>query len=417
MNARNVWIAAALSAAVSLGVETAHGQQYRFPIELPSSGTQPYVTAYRDHNATAGALQDWDCKAKTYDGHKGSDFGIGSWPVMDSGSRWIVAAADGKVVFANDGCFDRCSTGDCNCGSGFGNYVKLEHADGKLTYYAHMLQGSVAVSVGQQVKCGDHLGKVGSSGYSTGPHLHFEPRYASNTSDEPFAGACGGPTSFWVNQGAYLGLPSDQCENPPPPPLDDAKLVTETLPAGSVVTPGASVDKSWTLENTGNTTWTQPEGFTLAHIGGDALGSSATANLGTGESIAPSSQKSWSVSLSAPTTPGTYAGDFRMDHSGTKFGPTLHFEIVVEAPADGGAGNGGQGTGGWGAGTGASVSVTGGSGGMGAGSGQQATQVMGDVKGGCACRSSPRRTPGGPWIAWAATLVALARRRRRARGS
>jgi murein DD-endopeptidase MepM/ murein hydrolase activator NlpD len=55
---------------------------------------------------------------------------------MDAESRSVVAAADGKVVFVNDGCDDRCSTGTCGCGSGFGNYVKLQHTDGESTMLA-----------------------------------------------------------------------------------------------------------------------------------------------------------------------------------------------------------------------------------------------------------------------------------------
>lgn len=188
-------------------------QKYRFPILKPSSGTQPYITAYRDH--AAGGLKDWNCGTKTYDGHKGTDIGIGGFPVMNAGSRQVVAAADGNVTAAVDGCFDQCTSGSCGCGGGFGNYVKVTHADGKSTYYGHLMNGSVAVSVGQSVKCGQVLGKVGSSGNSTGPHLHFEPRYSNNVSDEPFSGPCGGSTSFWVSQGAYLGLPAEQCECEP----------------------------------------------------------------------------------------------------------------------------------------------------------------------------------------------------------
>lgn len=198
-----------------LAVTPALGQQYRFPLLKPGSGTQPYITAYRDH--AASGLKDWNCGTKTYDGHKGTDIGIGGFAVMDAGSRQVVAAGDGTVAAAIDGCFDRCTSGACGCGGGFGNYVKITHADGKSTYYGHLMNGSVAVSAGQSVKCGQVLGKVGSSGNSTGPHLHFEPRYSNNVSDEPFSGPCGGSTSFWVSQGAYLGLPAEQCQCEPKP--------------------------------------------------------------------------------------------------------------------------------------------------------------------------------------------------------
>jgi murein DD-endopeptidase MepM/ murein hydrolase activator NlpD len=72
----------------------------------------------------------------------------------------IVAAAAGVVVDAgwNDG--------------GFGNLVKIQHPDGSLTLYAH--NSRVIARVGQQVQQGEEISEMGSTGRSTGPHLHFE---------------------------------------------------------------------------------------------------------------------------------------------------------------------------------------------------------------------------------------------------
>lgn len=53
------------------------------------------------------------------------------------------------------------------------NYVQVLHKDGTFAMYAHLLQGTAVVNVGDRVKVGDKLGRSGSSGYSTGPHLHF----------------------------------------------------------------------------------------------------------------------------------------------------------------------------------------------------------------------------------------------------
>ncbi len=58
--------------------------------------------------------------------------------------------------------------------SSYGNYVAVSHSDGTSTLYAHM--SSRSVTVGQQVAQGQELGKVGSTGSSTGNHLHFEIR-------------------------------------------------------------------------------------------------------------------------------------------------------------------------------------------------------------------------------------------------
>lgn len=78
----------------------------------------------------------------------------------------ILAAADGVVVLSR-------YLGD------WGNLIVIEHTvNGKkvATAYAHMWDHGVHVVVGQQVMAGDHIGDTGSSGKSTGPHLHFEVR-------------------------------------------------------------------------------------------------------------------------------------------------------------------------------------------------------------------------------------------------
>ncbi len=180
------------------------------------------VTAYYD----LGGTRDWNCGNHTYGGHRGTDIAIiGRFEAQDAG-REVVAAAPGRVIRTHDGEFDRCTTGDCAGGGGFGNHVVVEHTDGKVSYYAHLRNGSVAVREGQQLNCGDRVGQVGSSGYSTGPHLHFEVRI-NNAADDPFTGPCGGPLSYWVNQGQYRGLPTRDCEgggdaDPPPPPRPSA---------------------------------------------------------------------------------------------------------------------------------------------------------------------------------------------------
>ena len=57
---------------------------------------------------------------------------------------------------------------------GYGKCVKISHANGYTTWYAHM--SSIDVSVGQTVYQGQQVGRIGSTGRSTGPHLHFELR-------------------------------------------------------------------------------------------------------------------------------------------------------------------------------------------------------------------------------------------------
>lgn len=81
-----------------------------------------------------------------------------------------IGAGMGTAILAADGGTVTVSTYD----GGYGNYVMINHGDGKSTLYAHM--SSRGVSVGQSVTKGQTIGYVGSTGNSTGPHLHFEIR-------------------------------------------------------------------------------------------------------------------------------------------------------------------------------------------------------------------------------------------------
>lgn len=60
--------------------------------------------------------------------------------------------------------------------NGFGYYVRQLLPDGRRIYYGHMAKGSIVVKAGQQIKAGDKLGTMGSTGRSTGAHTHIELR-------------------------------------------------------------------------------------------------------------------------------------------------------------------------------------------------------------------------------------------------
>ena len=62
----------------------------------------------------------------------------------------------------------------CGCGGGYGNYVIIQHDGTYSTVYGHMQ--SLAVSEGDYVSAGQTIGYVGTTGFSTGYHLHFEIR-------------------------------------------------------------------------------------------------------------------------------------------------------------------------------------------------------------------------------------------------
>lgn len=92
--------------------------------------------------------------------HKGIDFRC-------SGGDPIYSALEGTVVRVVSGCI----IGDYRCGGGYGNYVVLSHGD-MYTLYAHMT--SVLVNVDEQVTTSQQIGTCGTTGSSTGNHLHFE---------------------------------------------------------------------------------------------------------------------------------------------------------------------------------------------------------------------------------------------------
>lgn len=155
------------------------------------------ITNYVDLDATVG-LRDYNCGALTYDGHHGTDIEIQNFYDMDEGVP-IICAAPGTVNYTHDGEFDRQIAW---IDGAQGNAVIVHHADGSDGWYWHMRKKSVRVKVGDVVKVGDTLGFVGSSGFSSGPHLHFEVEQGKVV--DPFTGTCQTDSSRWVNQTAYV---------------------------------------------------------------------------------------------------------------------------------------------------------------------------------------------------------------------
>ncbi|WP_245788459.1 M23 family metallopeptidase [Amycolatopsis marina] len=80
----------------------------------------------------------------------------------------ILSAMDGKVI-------------DSGAASGFGMWVRVQHARGLVTVYGHVNESMV--SVGEQVSAGEQIATVGNRGQSTGPHLHFEVQQSGSKTD------------------------------------------------------------------------------------------------------------------------------------------------------------------------------------------------------------------------------------------
>jgi murein DD-endopeptidase MepM/ murein hydrolase activator NlpD len=184
---------------------------YTFPLRL-APGLTDYagfrVSAFADHNSTSGQVLDYNGGMRTYDGHRGTDYALWpfAWNKLDAGEVQVIAAAAGTIVsYAN------VDPTDHNCGSSSNdpwNYVALVHADGRMTIYGHLRYYSLSSKgIGQTVAQGEYLGTAGSSGNSSGPHLHFEVRFGNFSSTEwmdPYTGPNSQPESLWTGQRPYF---------------------------------------------------------------------------------------------------------------------------------------------------------------------------------------------------------------------
>lgn len=89
----------------------------------------------------------------------------------------IIAPIAGKVFDINRGAVE----GDRRAGGGYGNLVGIEHTSPKIfTFYGHMKDVASHLQIGSQVRAGEVIGTIGNTGYSFGPHLHWEVRKSAN---------------------------------------------------------------------------------------------------------------------------------------------------------------------------------------------------------------------------------------------
>ncbi len=203
---------------------------FRFPIdERDLYLINPNLIFGVDHDTARGnriRCENYDGLPfpNCYDEHRGSDFILlGGFEAMDSGSARVVAALEGEVITVVDGYYDRChadiASADISCDGHpvRANYISVEHSNGWVSHYYHLKRDSIQVEVGDRISCGAEIGLVGSSGYSSGPHLHFEVVDSFERVWDPYAGSVSQRFSLWVDQVSDAeseSFPSTSCSPP-----------------------------------------------------------------------------------------------------------------------------------------------------------------------------------------------------------
>lgn len=180
----------------------AQGIQLALPIDC-EPGRSCYIQNYTDLDPSRSA-RDYKCGTLTYDNHNGTDFRLPSLAVQKAGVEVRTAAVGRVLRTRNDAPDDaftksgREAVREAECGNG----IVIEHPEQWETQYCHLAAGSVLVKPGDKVEPGQPIGRVGLSGLTEYPHLHFTVRHNGAVVD-PFAygvrpESCEGGQSLWL---------------------------------------------------------------------------------------------------------------------------------------------------------------------------------------------------------------------------
>ncbi|MBN1564394.1 MAG: peptidoglycan DD-metalloendopeptidase family protein, partial [Anaerolineae bacterium] len=180
---------------------------------------------------------------------------------------------------------------------GYGNYVRIVHKWGDQTYvtwYGHL--SSTTALAGQFVLAGQKIGIAGTTGFSTGVHLHLTLQHIGH-------GLSNYVVADVVDPEPYFRLDGG-------PEFEEAWFVNDiTIPDGTKLTPGETFVKTWQIRNTGTTTWTNQ--YTLGHAGDEKMGAADAISVIT-DQVRPGQLTNVSVNFIAPTTPGKHVTTWMM---------------------------------------------------------------------------------------------------------
>ncbi len=225
--------------------------------------------------------------------------------------RAIQAGRPAEIVAAQVGVVYAIRAGE----TGYGNYVRLRHdwADGTTwyTWYAHLSAINPALQVGQAVEIGQRLGTAGTTGNSTGVHLHLTLQ------------CIGGGLSGYVI--ADVVDPTRYFTSVAVPAIDELSFLADvTAPDGSTLAAGRAFTKTWRVRNTGTSQWS---GYTLEYVGDARMAGPESVPLPV---LAPGETGEVSVPLVAPAEPGRHRSTWKASNArGRRFAFELYADILV----------------------------------------------------------------------------------------
>jgi hypothetical protein len=216
------------------------------------------------------------------------------------------------IVAAQRGVIERVRTGTI----GYGNYVTIRHdwPDGTtwVSWYAHLSSINQSLTIGQEVEAGQRLGIAGTTGNSTGVHLHLTLQHLGHGLSGYVVPDVVNPTRYFVDVTVPL--------------IDEMSyLVDVTVPDGSTLEAGQPFIKTWRVRNTGTSAWT--EGYILEHVSDERMHGSESVAL---PPLEPGKTGEISLPLVAPTRPGRHRTTWKGRNARGRFFPfELYADILV----------------------------------------------------------------------------------------